>query len=86
MQPVNKEALKKKVKMLIEAVNRFDLPEEEKRLSELEVLLKRLESQDYDDDLDATLKLVIHHYEKILPLQKLGQHTKFIQEYLDKNG
>lgn len=86
MQPLSKDALKKKVKMLIEAVNRFDLPEEEKRLSELEVLLKRLESQDYDDELDATLKTVINHYEKLLPLQKLGQNTRFIQEYLDKNG
>ena len=83
---LSRDELKLRVLKLIHAVNALNLPEEEKRLHELTMLLKQLEEDQKDDEIHTTLKNLIYHYEMILPLQKLCRETKFIQEYLDKNG
>lgn len=83
---LTRDELKLRVLKLIHAVNQLNLPEEEKRLSELSLLIKRLDEDQKNQEIDATLKNLIHHYEMMLPLQKLCRETKFIQEYLDKNG
>lgn len=83
---LSRDELKLRVLKLIHAVNALNLPEEEKRLHELTMLLKQLEEDQKDDEIHTTLKNLIYHYEMMLPLQKLCRETKFIQEYLDKNG
>ncbi len=79
------DRLRQQIKKLIEAINRLDLKEEEKKIGELEAWLTASDEDQAQDQ--EKLRGFLKHYEKILSIQKtLGPDIRQIQEFLDKNG
>ena len=84
---IDKEALKKQVKVLIHSLNTLDLKGEEKKLAELETLFFKLEKESGDfQEVYGQLVQLVHHYETILAMQKISPEVESIQEILDKMG
>ena len=81
------ERVKTQIIKLIKAINRADFDEEMKNLAALEKLLVDLESGSISmqETIDK-LKHLVHHYEKMIDLQRIEPEIKDIQEFLDKNG
>ncbi len=83
---MKKERLKRLIINLISAINSANIDEELKMLSSLEKLLVELDAEvePLDKKIDS-LKHFVHHYEKIIEVQKF-EEIKNLQEFIDKNG